>query len=84
MFDEEVNSPQKRFKAMIGRLLWLEPKNKYWVELVRHLRGVYTIFFSIRVATKVFKPLILFGIFRFYDIKDTGIPIHIWGGDNMV
>ena len=35
MFDEEVNYPQKRFKAMIGRLLWLEPKNKYWVELVR-------------------------------------------------
>ena len=49
------------------------------------LRGniVYNILYSAIPTTKLFKQFIIFSIFINSKVKDTGIPIHIWGEDNM-
>ena len=45
--------------------------------------SVYNMFYITSPATKIFNQFLIFGSFRFSEIRDTGISIHIWGEDNM-
>ena len=87
-FGEVVQFHTKTFNATIG-YLWLlniakvRNEEKILGGTSKELIGVYNMFCIIIAEIKICKPFIILVIFSFSEIKDTGIPIHIWGEENI-
>ena len=79
-----VQTPTNRFKANIG-LCWLFSRSKVIIEyeiMIGISKGlkiysVYNMFYITSPANKIFNQFFIFGSFRFSEIRDTGISIHI-------
>ena len=82
--------PTKISKAKIGcnwflRIIKVRKEEEIQSGISKGLKGhsVYNMFCITRQTTKCFNPFIIFRIFRIIKVKDTGIPIHIWGKGYM-